>query len=203
MKQPFIGLHRVDLLYAFAHRGGFMYSAPLLLDGDTVEEPLRSKLVLFEDGHLMRRAHEQHSAVAGTGRGAYSHWERNLFFSASDNSDPNTNGKIYSYAVDYAGQHEVQDDGMVILHPPYYLQNGRCWGVAVLDEGDDLTVGDISQLELFEDDRSLGPSHAQHIDIVESGAGAYSHWMRYLLFSTSDGSDPNTNGRLYSYQLKA
>jgi hypothetical protein len=33
---------------------------------------------------------------------------------------------------------------------------------------------------------------------VGEGAGRYSHWDRHLLFSTSDGSNPNHNGRTYA-----
>lgn len=201
MKRPSLGLHRVTLLYQYIHRGGFMYNAPILLDGDTSDEPLKSKLVMFEDGQPLRRAHEQHATIVGTGRGAYSHWERQIFFSASDNSDPNRNGRIYSFAIDHAGQHEPQDSGMVALHAPFYLRAGSCWGVSVVDEGDDSSSGSVSKLRLFEDDRPLGPSHAQHADITDVGEGAYSHWKNYLYFSTSDGSDPNTNGRLYSYEI--
>lgn len=57
------------------------------------------------------------------------------------------------------------------------------------------------RVELFEDDRPLGPGGSLHVDIRERGKGAWSHWRfgerPYVLFATSDNSDPNTNGRLY------
>ncbi len=178
-----------------------MYSTPVLLDGDDNDEQLRSKLILFEDGHPLRRAHEQHSTITGTGRGAYSHWGRHIFFASSDNSNPNTNLRSYSYAIDHIGQHESIDDDTVTLHSPFYLQDGSCWGVAVPDEGDSNEDALASTMLLFEDGRLLAPSHASHADIAESGSGRYSHWGRYLYFSTTDGSDPNVNGRLYTYEI--
>lgn len=43
----------------------------------------------------------------------------------------------------------------------------------------------------------LGPAHALHAAIERDGGGRYSHWNGALLFSSSDGSDPNVNGRQY------
>jgi hypothetical protein len=37
-----------------------------------------------------------------------------------------------------------------------------------------------------------------HETIRNAGRGAYSHWDRSLIFSTSDGSDPRTNARTYT-----
>jgi hypothetical protein len=50
---------------------------------------------------------------------------------------------------------------------------------------------------LCEDGRSIGPAHAAHDDIRALGAGRFSHWRGSLYFSSSDNSDPNTNGRAY------
>lgn len=60
-----------------------------------------------------------------------------------------------------------------------------------------------SRLRLFEDGSVLGPSHASHEAIRRGGRGAHSFWMEVLYFSTSDGSDPNTNGRSYTAALAA
>ncbi len=51
---------------------------------------------------------------------------------------------------------------------------------------------------LCEDDRHLGPAHASFDDIGKLGSGRYSHRQHVgILFSTSDGSNPNKNGRRY------
>jgi len=55
-----------------------------------------------------------------------------------------------------------------------------------------------SRLLVHENGQPLGPPHSSHDAIRESGGGAYSHWNKQLYFSTSDGSDPRTNGRTYS-----
>src|SRR5207244_1878728 len=55
-----------------------------------------------------------------------------------------------------------------------------------------------SKLALLEDGKALGPSHSVHALIRERGGGRYSHWASSIIFSTSDGSDPRTNGRVYS-----
>lgn len=59
------------------------------------------------------------------------------------------------------------------------------------------------KLRVFEGDRELGPGDSIHDDVRKKGLGAYSHWdtgkFGYAVyFSTSDNSDPNTNGRVYS-----
>jgi hypothetical protein len=54
-----------------------------------------------------------------------------------------------------------------------------------------------SPLVICENNRPLGPAHAIHLDIRESGRGRFSHWGSDFVFSTSDNSDPNTNGRSY------
>ena len=55
-----------------------------------------------------------------------------------------------------------------------------------------------SSLRLYEDGKEIGPAHSAHSEIRNSGAGRFSHWGRELYFSTSDNSDPRSNGRRYS-----
>jgi len=63
--------------------------------------------------------------------------------------------------------------------------------------GSDADAPARSRLVLFEDDLALGPSNAPHAEIRGLGQGAYSHWQTGLYFSSSDGTDPRTNGRRY------
>jgi hypothetical protein len=60
---------------------------------------------------------------------------------------------------------------------------------------------DRSPVFVFEDKRQLAMPHALHAEIVAFGQGRFSHWADYILFSTSDNSDPRSNGR--SYELVA
>jgi hypothetical protein len=62
-----------------------------------------------------------------------------------------------------------------------------------------------STLRLFENDVPLGPAHSSHDDIRNIGQGRFSHWAstsssnEKLRFSSSDNSDPRSNGRRYTY----
>ena len=57
--------------------------------------------------------------------------------------------------------------------------------------------GGRSQLVLLEDDHVLKPRQA-HVKIMHEGKGLFSHWgARRIIFSSSDNSDPRTNGREY------
>jgi hypothetical protein len=60
-----------------------------------------------------------------------------------------------------------------------------------------------SNLLLFEDGRALGPPHSAHVYIREQGLGRYSHWNGWIIFSSSDGTDPRVNGRTYSIEASA
>jgi hypothetical protein len=59
----------------------------------------------------------------------------------------------------------------------------------------------VSRLELLENDKPLGPPHQMHDVIRNRGRGTFSHWGNGLLFSTSDNTDPRTNGRIYSIRV--
>lgn len=60
-----------------------------------------------------------------------------------------------------------------------------------------------ARLRFSEDGSPLGAAHATHAAIEREGQGRYSHWGDTLWFSTSDGSDPNANGRAYAVSLAA
>jgi hypothetical protein len=67
-----------------------------------------------------------------------------------------------------------------------------------LTNGSQSDKGGKSTLRLFENDKELLPAHAPHAQIREKGGGHWSHWgSNTIYFSTSDNSDPRTNGRTY------
>lgn len=89
---------------------------------------------------------------------------------------------------------------VVRSHQDWWTRSGLFFS-----EGDD-NAGDAhgalrAALILWEDDRPLGPAHAFNDAIHGTGAGAYSFRAigadRALVFSTSDNSDPRSNGRQY------
>ena len=54
-----------------------------------------------------------------------------------------------------------------------------------------------SRLRLLENSKRLGPAHTLGVEISAEGNGRYSHWGNYVVFSSSDNSNPMTNGRSY------
>ena len=67
--------------------------------------------------------------------------------------------------------------------------------------GDNETYPNLSPLELLENGVAIGQPHSLHKEIIELGMGRYSHWEENLYFSTTDGSDPNSNGKSYSIRI--
>jgi hypothetical protein len=68
---------------------------------DSPATPQRSPLMLYEDGKPLWLRHSLHDHIRDVGCGRFCHWGDRLYFSSSDNSDPNSNGRTYSYCIDY------------------------------------------------------------------------------------------------------
>ncbi len=62
---------------------------------DTDDEPRRSPLLIYEGNQPLGPAHSRIEDVGRLGQGRYSHTKRGLVFSASDNTDVNTNNRTY------------------------------------------------------------------------------------------------------------
>jgi hypothetical protein len=62
---------------------------------DTPDNPRQSKTRVFENDAELGPAHSIHEKIRSVGSGQFSHWGTTLYFSASDNSDPRTNGRQY------------------------------------------------------------------------------------------------------------
>jgi hypothetical protein len=96
----------------------------------------------------------------------------------------------------------------LVLSPPFRHEKEHCWRVRLPDEIGWATDGQDRPrdcpLALFEDDKIVGPGHRSHADIAASGAGRFSVWSDgWLYFSTTDNTDPNSNGRTYELRLQA
>ena len=74
-------------------------SFPYDVHSDDINDGLRSRLKLYEDGVQLGSPHTAHVSIRGHGYGAFSHWSGSLVFSSSDNTDPRTNGRRYTAAV--------------------------------------------------------------------------------------------------------
>lgn len=79
-------------------------------------------------------------------------------------------------------------------------ERGFCWVTQLHTDivpGDTEGVSSRSVLRLFEGEIELGSGHSLHESIRQTGNGLFSHWENHLFFSTSDNSNPCTNGRIY------
>jgi len=92
------------------------------------------------------------------------------------------------------------------LSPPFRRQGSAGWVADLPPELHRLTDTNeqprVSGLRLFEDGTPLGPAHSEHRVIRTVGSGRYSFWGDVLYFSTSDGRDPGTNGRVYEIRTE-
>jgi len=96
----------------------------------------------------------------------------------------------------------VAERELTPLEGPFKRGTGQSW-VAELselaDQSDSSQTPQRSRLMLYEDGVPLGFWHALHDHIRVAGGGRFSHWGGRMLFSTTDNSDPNSNGRTYAY----
>jgi len=88
----------------------------MVVRGDSNEAPLTSTAVLTEDGKVLGPAHSDHASINTLGSGRFSHWgAAALVFSASDGSDPKTNGRSYALQYRYAVPSAIMIAAAVLL----------------------------------------------------------------------------------------
>jgi hypothetical protein len=162
-----------------------------LPEGWASDEDDFSTLLVLEDGQPLSTPHADPAEVSSVGQGRYAHLADGLVFSTSDNSDPRRNGRAYRYA-----HAEAFVFGHARTAP--VKSEGHCWILSGLPKRWPSDVDERSRVRLLEDGRLLGPPSAEHDAIRQKGTGGFSHWGDQLWFSTSDNSDPNTNGRTYT-----
>lgn len=103
---------------------------------------------------------------------------------------------------------ETKPDFVTEVGPPFRAEGACGWIAPLPQELEDLCDDEQhharSSLVVFEDATELGPGHEQHATIRLVGGGCYSFWKGALYFSSSDGGNPNTNGRTYAvYRVRA
>lgn len=75
---------------------GLAYTASTKrMDLSSHEQP--SRAVIVEDGRVLGPANAQHADIRTLGRGRFSFWHDYVYLSASDSSDPRTNGRRYAF----------------------------------------------------------------------------------------------------------
>jgi hypothetical protein len=94
---------RTRLWAPFRRPDGFSYRVQLpdwtAGLGNADELHTRSGVVVYEDGTALGPRVSLYDDVSELGRGRYLHCGRQLVFSSSDNTDPNRNGRVYSWGV--------------------------------------------------------------------------------------------------------
>lgn len=78
---------------------GYHLGYPLSQNGDSNTSPTASTLRLFEDGIELNPAHSTYNDICNYGKGRFVHWGTKLYFSSSDNTNPATNGRKYTYTM--------------------------------------------------------------------------------------------------------
>jgi hypothetical protein len=102
---------------------GASYIAPLshhpnmlyVLPRDTLGASKDSRLALFENGKPLGPGHAAHAGIRQQGGGRYSHWYDSIYFSASDGSDPRTNGRVYAISSPTTLRPELFGAGLLVL----------------------------------------------------------------------------------------
>lgn len=96
-------------------------------------------------------------------------------------------------------------DRVIDLHRPYYKVGDFAFESNTLSYkgmADEPAAPQRSPMILYEDGKPLGPPHSSRADIAKLGRGRFSHWIDVgYIFSSSDNSDPNSNGRKYRAAL--
>ena len=181
--------------------------------GDNSDYPNRSLVRIFENGVEIGPAHSKHSDIQTSGNGRFSHWNSDLYFSASDNSDPRTNGKKYTYTTETGTVTEptptvtpsssVQSSALEVNKAVKVSGYAYVLYQNLNTPGDDSTYPNRSLVRIFENGVEIGPAHSKHADIQTYGKGRFSHWNSDLYFSASDNTDPRTNGRKYTFTIES
>jgi predicted dehydrogenase len=79
----------------FAARGELGWIAPVAAERLPADAEGRARLVLREDGRALGPANAMEADIRAEGAGHYAVWPDAVCFSASDSSDPNSNGRSY------------------------------------------------------------------------------------------------------------
>jgi 2-polyprenyl-3-methyl-5-hydroxy-6-metoxy-1,4-benzoquinol methylase len=100
-----------------------------------------------------------------------------------------------------ATRFEIVPGRVQMLEPPFRESSGHMFYLSRPDlthlaDNAHESLND-SPVYIFENGRQLPHPHALHADIAKVGLGRFSHWGQDLLLSTSDNTNPNSNGRTY------
>jgi len=85
------------------------------------------------------------------------------------------------------------------LSPPLSQLEGYAYKVSIpqLSGVGDTERGLFSPTIVCEGDHRMGPGHTPFVEIIQKGGGRFIHYNDTVVFSSSDNTDPNSNGRRY------
>lgn len=144
---------------------------------------------LWEDDRRLGPKGAPHDEIRDEGQGSYQLGQTELYFSTSDGTDARRNGRRYS--LRQIAPPDLADLTKIALD------------VIAKDKGHCVTAALAVPLrhrfyDVWEDETRLGPKVALHDEIREEGFGAFHLTQERVLFSSSDGTDPRRNGRVYT-----
>lgn len=90
-----------------------------------------------------------------------------------------------------------------VLKPPFSRIEGStvAWlapAESLNDLSDAPNAPERSPFMMYENDKQIGPPHSTYLAVTTVGKGQFLHWIYHgFIFSATDNSDPNTNGRVY------
>ena len=167
------------------------------------------RIKLYEDGRLIGPGCSSHRAIMSYGYPGWSCTGGSLMMNASDNSDPGKNGRKYVFVYTSEKDWKWEDkpsfnEKLVSFHryPTLAAANAKpAWYCAspVNESPDPVLVPEPSA----EDKKNAADALKRHT-FTENGK-VLKNWYRLqnlIVFQTSDGSDPRTNGREYRLVYK-
>ena len=92
------------------------------MPGDSAGRVPCSQLMLFEDGNALGPPRSAHDVIRTTGHGAFSHWGRELWFSTSDNTSPETNRRRYAVVAESVEEGAARLGNVVTGNAPVNYQ---------------------------------------------------------------------------------
>ena len=91
-----------DLEPPFVHLRGNLWEKNIpqfAAVADAAGDSRRSRLFVFEDNRQLFQPHSTHDDIAKHGGGRFSHWGTSVYFSSTDNTNPNTSTHKYSFLI--------------------------------------------------------------------------------------------------------
>jgi len=167
-----------ERLADIAHEGGHCYISRLGSRWVSDQEGW-SRVQVYEDGKPLPRPHSSHETIRREGRGTFSHWGTVVYFSASDSSDPRTNGRVYIAAEDAPGDARGPAPSPPAVEPP------RPRGGDALELRGAPSVSDDSVLRWW---RAAGPAVSESAIVVDARMAIASAALRTL--ATTTGREP-------------